>query len=82
MRRLILAAGIVALVAASAGPARAQVIVERHGSENGMGIYDAATRPAPTAMLELDGGALRPHALPTVVAEPGGGRAYLISTRF
>ncbi|HTO91690.1 MAG TPA: hypothetical protein VMJ70_11225 [Candidatus Sulfotelmatobacter sp.] len=48
----------------------------------GYGIYSVATRPKPTALLELDRGELKLHALPTIVPERGGARAYLVSRSF
>jgi MFS family permease len=129
MRRWAFAALAVALIAGSSSTARAEVNVERRGSENGMveiarstmygalagfivggaialaakddsgeplrwgivvgtfaglgyGVYQVATRPAPTALIELKDGELRAHALPTVQAQPGGARVYLLSKSF
>jgi len=129
MRRWVFAALAAALIAGSGSIARAEVNVERHGSENGMveiakstiygalagfvvggaielaakddsgeplrwgivigtfaglayGVYDVATRPSPTGILELKDGELRAHAFPTVGAVPGGARVYLLSTKF
>ena len=129
MRRWAFAALAAALIAFSNSNARAEVNVERVGSENAMaevfkstiygalaglvvggaielaandgsgepirwgivagtaiglgyGIYQVATRPQPTALLELKDGELRAHALPTVQAQPGGARVYLLSRAF
>lgn len=129
MRRLVLVALAAASVACTTSPARADVNVERHGSENAMveiarstiygalagfvvgaaielaakddsgepirwgivigtftglgyGVYQMATRPQPTGLLELRDGALRANALPTVEARPGGAQMHLVSMRF
>lgn len=45
------------------------------------GIHNAVSRPQPTALLQLEGGELRTHVLPTI--EAGGGvRAHLVGVRF
>jgi hypothetical protein len=129
MRRWAFAALAAALIACSTSTARAEVNVERVGSENAMaevfkstiygalaglvvggaislaaaddsgepirwgivagtaiglgyGIYQVATRPQPTALLELKDGGLLAHSLPTFEAHPGGAKVYLLSTSF
>jgi hypothetical protein len=48
----------------------------------GYGFYQVATRPKPTALLEIENGELKAHALPTIEAQPGGARVHLLSTSF
>lgn len=46
------------------------------------GVAFAASRPQPASLVELEDGALRAHAMPTVEPVAGGARAHLVGLRF